>query len=102
MNRRPIPSSGQTMKWATRKSSPASGYFDRLRTSSSHHDSNEVCKDAHHGPGNQDKDQNTGNPFFKVSVLAKKVPCIKEKAHQKDDPKYNGKDGPNGIGNVID
>lgn len=79
-----------------------SDYFYRPRNASSDHDSYEIGKDAHHGPCDQDKDQHTGDSLFKVGVLPKEVSGIEQEAHQKDDPQDNRKDGPNGIGYIID
>ncbi len=44
------------------------------------YDSNEVRENAHYGTGNEDKDQHTGNPFFKVRILPKEMTGIKKKA----------------------
>lgn len=44
-----------------------------------HYDSDEIGKDAHNGPSNQDKDQNPGNAFFKIGVLPEEMSGIKKK-----------------------
>ena len=67
-----------------------------------YHYSDEIGKDAHNGPGDQHKDQDPGNAFFQIRVLAEEMSGIEQKAHQKDDAQNDGKDGPDGIGNVID
>jgi len=41
-----------------------------------HHDSNEIGKDAHNGPCNQDKDQDPGDSFFKIGILTEEVSGI--------------------------
>ncbi len=66
------------------------------------HYSDEIGEDAHHGPGDQHKDQYPGNALFQVGVLPKKMTGIEQKAHQEDNAQNDGKDGPYGIGNIID
>lgn len=45
------------------------------------HNSDEVGKDAHNGPGNQDKDQDPGDAFFQIGVLAEEVSSIEQETY---------------------
>lgn len=65
-------------------------------------DSDQVGKDAHDRTGDQDKDEYSGNPLFKVCILPKEMPCVEQEAHKKDYAEYNGKYGTYGVGNIID
>lgn len=57
----------------------------------SDHDSNEIGKDAYHGPRDEHEHQYAGNSLFEICILAKKVTCIEKEADQKDDSQKKGK-----------
>ena len=50
-----------------------------------YNNSYEVSEDAYYRTGNQNKYENAGNPFFKVSIFAKEVSCIKEETNKEND-----------------
>jgi len=68
----------------------------------SDHDSNEIGKDADHGPRDEHEHQYAGNSFFKICVLPKKVARIEKEAYQKDDSQKQGENGSDGIRDVVD
>ena len=47
-----------------------------------HYDAYEVSKDAHYRTRNKDKYQYTGNAFFEVCILTKKVSGIEQEAYK--------------------
>ena len=65
------------------------------------HDCNQVGENAHYSSSDEYKNQYPGYPFFKVGVLAEKVSCIEQETNQENYSKDDGKDGSNGIGNII-
>jgi len=68
----------------------------------SDYDSNEIGKDAYHGPGNKNEHQHSSDALFKVCVFAKKVARIEKEADQKDDSQKQGENGSDGIRDVVD
>ena len=67
-----------------------------------HYDAYQIGKYTHYRTRNKYEYQNTSNPFFEVGVLPEKMPRIEQEANQEDDPKDDGKDGPDGVRNVVD
>ena len=80
---------------------PVCGCSDIPHSFSSDDQGYEVRKNAHDRAGDKDKDQYAGDPLFKVGVLAEKVSGIEQETDQEDDPQDDGKDGPDGIRNVV-
>ena len=77
----------QKEKWASQKWPPFSLCFYTVRTASLYHDSYEIREYANYRTGNQNKDENSGNPFFKVSIFAKEMAYIKEETNKENDTK---------------
>tara|TARA_B100001146_G_C15863398_1_gene298701 strand:- start:73 stop:381 length:309 start_codon:yes stop_codon:yes gene_type:complete len=60
----------------------------------------EIGKDAHDRPGNEHKDENTGNPLFEVGVLPKEMARVEKKAYEEDHAQDDGENGPDGIRDI--
>lgn len=65
-------------------------------------DSNEIGKYANDGTGDQYEYQNSGDSFFKVCVLTKKMSCVEKKAYKENDSQNDRENGSDGAGNIID